>query len=250
MPAMPNALRTAFLGLALVAALVAGCQSEESDPFAVYDESGEVDVFQKPPKVTADTYFAAGQVHELGVAQRASATGGQGALDAQRQARLARARAVEQYEKALAIDAAHVPSLFRLAVIQTEEGELEQATALWQRYVRATDGAAAGWTNLAICQEAAEDRNGAEASYRHAVSVDPKHEVARVNLGMLLARDGRLQEAASQLSVALDPAAVHWHLAHALASRGDQSAADRHFRAAANLDPQYQRNATPQASIR
>ncbi len=250
---MTMTLRTASLLLALVIALVAGCQSKD-DSYAGLGLGGSReggDIFQQEPNVTADTYFAAGQFHETSTSSTAGRGQPRGAVEAQRQARLQRGKAVEQYEKAITLDPQHAPSLFRLAVIHTEEGEFDEAIALWERYVHATDGAAAAWVNLAICQEAGDEPKDAEASYRHAISVDPAHETARVNLGMLLARDGRLQEAASQLANVLEPAGVHWHLAHALARRGDQTAADRHFRAAASLDARYQRaEPTPQASVR
>ena len=232
----------AFAVLSLALAAGPGCQTKQSVSSADVGtgESGyTVQPFESRPKVTAETYFAAGQFHETSVVSRTD----QRETPDERQRRLKTQRklATTQYEKALALDPSHGPSLFRLGALSTEAGEHEQAMDYWQRYVDATGGTATAWTNLAVAAEVAGQRGEAEEAYRNAITADPADRTPRVNLGMLLAKDGRLQEAAAQLSSVLEPAAVHWHLAHALEDRGDMTAANRHFRAAASLDPQYRR---------
>ena len=232
----------AFAVLSLAIAAGGGCQTKQSVSSAdvgTGDAGYEVAPFEARPKVTAETYFAAGQFHETSNVSRPNQH--ESADDRQRRLQTQRKLATAQYEKALAIDPSHPPSLFRLGALSTEAGEHEQAMDYWQRYVDATGGTAAGWTNLAVAAEVAGRSSEAEEAYRNAITADATDRTARVNLGMLLARDGRLQEAAAQLSSVLQPAAVHWHLAHALEDRGDSTAANRHFRAAASLDPQYRR---------
>ena len=62
---------------------------------------------------------------------------------------------------------------------------------------------------------------------------------ARVNLGVLLAKQGRILPAKKHLSAVLEPAAVEWHLGAALQAAGQMPAAEDHYRAAAALDPAY-----------
>lgn len=231
----------------LALTLVAGCGTGKSDVSYVGTETTgdagyDVEPFEGKPQVTADTYFAAGQFHETSVVRPVNkrATPEQQA----RQRRAQREVAIKQYEKALSLDSNHGPSLFRLGVLTTEAKEFETATDYWRRYVDVTGGTAGAWVNLAICLECAGDFVEAETAYRNAIAADPQDKTARVNLGMLLAREGRQQEAIAQLSDVLEPAAVHWHLAHALERRGDHSAANRHFRAAASIDPTYRRTTT------
>lgn len=231
----------------LTATLLAGCSTGKKEVAYVGSERTgdagyDVEPFEGKPKVTADTYFAAGQFHETSVVSPASER-----LPKEQQERERRAQrevAVKQYEKALSLDPNHGPSLFRLGALKTEAKEFETALGYWRRYVDVTNGSAGAWVNLAICLECAGDFSEAETAYRNALSADPQDNTARVNLGMLLARDGRLQEATAQLSAVLSPAAVHWHLAHAMEQRGDSKAANRHFRAAASLDPTYRRTST------
>ena len=238
---LPTALAAALLLTTLAAA---GCGSGGAK---VPDDAGfgragayEHDVadFDGPAEVTAETYFAAGRFHEsasISPARGRRQTPAQAAKHLEAQRKLA----VKQYRRALDLDAGHKPSLFRLAALLTALGEYDDAGAAWERYVEATGGSAGAWVNLAICREVARDVPGAEAAYRHAVAADPRHEAARVNLGMLLARNGDLQAAAGELSMVLDPASVHWHLGHALQEGDRPEAAARHFRAAASLDPKY-----------
>ncbi len=233
-----------ILGCVLSSLILAGgCKTSEvneGEARAFDGKSGyQVEPFDSTPNVTADTYFAAGQFHET------STTTNQKRLTAaqqERQVRQQQALAIKQYQKALEIDANHHATLFRMGVLLTDRKEFEQAEVYWNRYVKATKGSTDAWMNLAVCQEVAGRTAEAESSYRQVISIEPNSKVARTNLGMLLARDGRLQEAAAQLSSVLEPASVHWHLAHALAQRGQTEAANRHFRAAASLDPMYRRD--------
>ena len=246
MPHLP-ARRAATAVLALVALVaLAGCAGTGGgtgnagfgDPAAEHS----VRPFTGREKVTAETYYAAGKFHEgssIGVGQPGRHSPEQVRKHIKAQRRLA----VKQYRKALEIDPAHQPSLFRLAALLTALEKYDDAEAAWLEYAEATGGSAGAYVNLAICREVAGDAAGAESAYRGAVAADPRHETARVNLGMLLARAGRLQEAGAELSMALEPAAVHWHLAHALADADRPEAAARHFRAAASLDPAYRRDA-------
>ncbi len=103
----------------------------------------------------------------------------------------------------------------------------------------ATDGAAEAWRNLAICLELAKRPTDAEPAYLKALAAEPTDATSRVNLGMLLARAGRVGEAESHLARVMPTAAVHHHLAHAAQQRGDARQAARHLRAAAAADPSY-----------
>ena len=213
----------------VVASLVpAGCVGQKAEP-----DTSPPDEPMPDASVSADSHFAAGQFHESAVVTEA------GGRPTREQIRHARRDAVRQYEKALDIDPEHRDSLFRLAVLATEDRDLDRATGFWQRYVKASGGAPAAWRNLAVSLELLGDPEEAELAYRNALAGEPEDETSRVNLGMLLARSGRLSEARAELAMVLPPASVHHHVAQALArcGRGEEAAAE--MRAATAIDPRY-----------
>src|SRR5262245_37994932 len=111
-----------MLGLGLVALLV-GCGDNQNrssiqavgDAAAINSGSQQFDQ-AKEPALTSDTHFAAGQLAE---------SQGQPA------------RAIEQYTEALKVDPKHQPSMYRIAVIQTQAKQYDQAIASWKQYVQA-----------------------------------------------------------------------------------------------------------------
>lgn len=206
--------------------LIAGCSSSNTEPPTQVAE-------QMPePKVTADSHYAAGQFHERAVV-------GKPGEDASRQVRMARKQAVRQYEKALDLDAKHAPSLYRLAALATEDRDVEEAEAFWRRYIDATNNAPAAWRNLAVSLDLLGEVKKAEEAYRQTLAFDPDDDAARVNLGMLLARENRISEARTELSRALAPADVHYHIAQALRRKDKPEAAAAELRAAAAIDSRY-----------
>ena len=241
---MGKVVNTRPLVAILTALPLVGCAGGGEREYA--GEAGRADdrPFEARADVTADTFFAAGQFHETSIVRPANQQ--LTSAEQERQQRAASDEAVRQYAKALELDPEHAPSLFRTAALHTRRGDHDAAEGYWTRYAEATGGAAGAWVNVGVAREVAGRPAEAEAAYRRALAADPTDGTARANLGMLLARDGRVQEASSQLSSAgLSPAAVHWHLAHALNDR-DPAAAARHRRAAAGLDPAY-RQATASA---
>ncbi len=77
--------------------------------------------------------------------------------------------------------------------------------------------------------------------YRRSIELDPKQPPCHYNLAVVLARSGRVEEAATELvtTLRLDPsyADAHDNLGVLLAGRGNLADAERHFREAYRLDP-------------
>src|SRR5215212_4138889 len=133
----------------------AGCSSGDKNDGGVHGLSqADADrmnagrsTFDQPgdPPFTADTRFAAGQLAE---AQNAPAA------------------AVEQYREALKVNPKHQPSLFRLAVVYTQQKAYPQAIDAWKKYIAATNNSANGFSNLGFCYELAGKNAEAEATYK------------------------------------------------------------------------------------
>src|SRR5262249_44549698 len=127
----------------------------------------------KEPAFTAETHFAAGQFAES-----------QGKLPT----------AVLQYKAALKLDPKHLESMYRLGVVYAELKQFDLALETWKGYVKATNNAADAYANLGFCHELAGHPEEAEKVYRKGIAADAKNSPCRVNLGLLLARRGRIGE--------------------------------------------------------
>jgi tetratricopeptide (TPR) repeat protein len=189
-----------------------------------------------------------------------------------------RAEAIEQYEKALAIDPGYSLSYNGLGVAWDDRGEFGRAEASFNKALELNPRYANAHSNLAVVL--AETGRGQEAieHYQAALSISPGYAEAhnglgiihlragqwerailefqkalesrpgfvdaRSNLGMALAQGGKVEEAMVQYQEAmeLDPgrAITHDNLGQAMMQKGRWSEAQKYFAEAVALRPVYQ----------
>ena len=89
--------------------------------------------------------------------------------------------------------------------------------------------------NFAFTLMESGDLVAAEKEFRRALRLDPTFENAAVNLGLLLARQKRNDEALAVLVPAIGEAAAHHNLGVVAIEAGDENAARQHFVIAASL---------------
>jgi Tfp pilus assembly protein PilF len=176
----------------------------------------EKDKFDTSTPLTADTHFAA--------AQFAESNGDPVA-------------AVEQYQAALKLKPDHQGVLLRLGMLYTAQQQYPQAIEIFQRLVKVSDGSAGAYSDLGFCQELAGDSNQAESAYKAGIAKEPKNQSCRVNYGLMLARQGKMAEAMTQLQVVLTPAQVHYNIASVLEGQGRTEQAKAEYSASLQLDP-------------
>jgi tetratricopeptide (TPR) repeat protein len=201
--------------------LLFGCatSSMNSTHSAASNNSGQpVDVSDVKPNapLTANTHFAAGQVAES-----------QNDLP----------RAIAQYEAACKLDRTATVPLLRLGMIYTQQGRFEQAIATWNRYIKATNGDASGYVDLGYTCEIAQRFSDAETAYKTAIARDPQNETAHVDYGLMLARQGKIDQAITQLQAVMSMADVHYNLASVLESKGKKEEAKAEYEKALQIDP-------------
>ncbi len=195
--------------------LLVGCSNNQNHPD---DPRNAANAKAMPePALTADTRYAAGQVAES-----------QGDT----------ARAITQYQEALKLDPKQPLPLLRLGILYTTTQQYDAAVAIWKRYINATGGAAAGYSDLGVCLEQATRIGEAESAFRAGIAKEPANEACRVNYGLMLARQGRLGDAATQMQAVLPAAQVHYNLASVLQSQGKKDLAKAEFRKAIAANPE------------
>jgi tetratricopeptide (TPR) repeat protein len=206
---MKQAIGCLFLSL-----VMAGCVADSNH--ASNDPPPPPDDAIKNVPVNADTRYAAGQLAE---------------------AKGDFVDAAKEYKAALKQDPKHLSSMYALGCLQVEMRDFTAAVETWKKYVKATDGSAVAYCDLAYAEEWANRHSAAEQDYLRGIKQDPKNENCRVNYGMLLARKGDMTEAAKQLGAVLPEAEVHYDLAAVYAARGNKMMARAEYNKALDLDP-------------
>jgi tetratricopeptide (TPR) repeat protein len=170
----------------------------------------------KEPALNPQTRFAAGQLAES-----------QGHLDC----------AIVQYDQALRLNPKHIPSLYRMGVVMTKLKKYDDAVAMWNRYIVATNNAAEGYSNLGFCYEMAADVDNAEAAYKKGLEIDAKSVPCNVNYGLMLARQNRQEEAEQQLATVLSPSEVSFNMAGVYEQQGAIARAKEELQKALAANP-------------
>lgn len=207
------------IGLASMVAVsvLAGCQGAKPPRS---DSGGLLTGFDdvQNPSFNAETHFAAGRLAES-----------QGNTQ----------RALQQYEQAIALDPKHAGAHYRVAMVLTDQRQFDAAIDAWKRYVKVAGETPAAWNNLAYCYETAGRMKDAEETYKVAIARDGNYPQARVNYGLMLARQQRVDEARSQLAVVLVPAAVEYNLGSVYEQLGRADLARSSYTRALELNPRF-----------
>jgi len=213
------AMKRMMIGSLLLSAVLAGgcSHTHVAGPSDNLSQSPADDNEPKPnAPLTANTRFAAGQVAE---------------------SRGDTVSAVTQYEAACKLDPTAPLPLLHLGVIYAQQQAFDKAINAWNKYIKLTDGDAAGYCNLGYTLELAHRLPEAEAAYKNAIQRQPTNETARVNYGLMLIRSGRFSEATEQLQTVLTPAEVHYDFASVFESEGKKTAAKQEYQKALDIDP-------------
>jgi putative PEP-CTERM system TPR-repeat lipoprotein len=88
-----------------------------------------------------------------------------------------------------------------LVMLHIQRGQALEAVGVAEALLRASKQAAPAYNLLGVAKAAANDHKGARAAYEKALSLDPKLDAARLNLGKLETADGHADAARQQFAL-------------------------------------------------
>jgi tetratricopeptide (TPR) repeat protein len=209
-----------FIPVAVLAATLTGCAKNGNQsmntppPNAMIADDAPINAHPISP----DTRFAAGQLAEV-----------RGDNEA----------AITQYKYVLAHNKNDTRVIYRLGCLYSLVGKYTDSLDMWHRYLKLTNDAANGYSNLAYTEELAGLPAEAEFDYKQGIKKDPTNEPCRINYGLMLARHGRMGEAVIQLQAVLPPAQVHFNLAEVYEITHRTEMAKIEYQESLALDPNF-----------
>jgi Tfp pilus assembly protein PilF len=144
--------------------------------------------------------------------------------------------AVSQYEKALSIDAKHLPSLLSLGRLYHRQGRMNDAIRTCLRATQAHPKSAVAYNDLGLCYSRQSRVESAIKALSTAVQLEPESKLYRNNLAAALVQADRNDEALMQWTQVHGAAVAHYNLGYLLYKQGKEDAAHEQFKLALSRD--------------
>ncbi|MFQ5890223.1 MAG: tetratricopeptide repeat protein [Gemmatimonadota bacterium] len=161
--------------------------------------------------------------------------------------------AIAAFEKALEGDPGHLKSLVNLSRVLLEEGRPEEAVPHIAEALELDPGSAEAWRVAGNVRSDLGQVDGATEAYRRAILLDEMDAWAMNNLGLLLIRQRRFEEALGPLARASElrgEIGVFWNnLGVALERTGHLAGAADAYRAALRADGSHERASVSLARV-
>jgi Flp pilus assembly protein TadD len=146
-------------------------------------------------------------------------------------------QAVDQYQRALAIEPNNLEALMGLAHLRDRRGQFAEATTIYQQITQKFPQNAAAWNDLGVCLARRGMLNESLGAMQTAIQLDPEKDLYRNNVAEVLVEMGRNQEALTHLVAAHGQAVGAYNLGYMLQDGGQSAAAVQYFSQALAADP-------------
>ncbi|HXB99015.1 MAG TPA: tetratricopeptide repeat protein [Terriglobales bacterium] len=158
--------------------------------------------------------------------------------------------AARYLEESLAMDPGNIEARYHLGRVRYQQNRFDLAIAAFQEVLRRDPDNVKAEDNLGLSLEAKNDVDAAVAAYRQAIKLDENltthNEQPYLNLGMLLAKSSRTEEAIPLLvqasAIAPNSGKAHYQLAKAYFDLNRFVDAQREAEKAVSLDPSESSN--------
>lgn len=210
------------VAVVLASGLLVGCSLDKKERVSQATAQEEKDLkFEsaKPaptPNIMPNTYVAAGMMLEK-----------QGNLNA----------AIAQYERAIAAEPRCTSAYNRLGIVYQKLGRHADAENIFKQGAIADPTSAALLNNLGFCYLSQKRLKEAEQAFRDALVRSQDFQRARMNLAIVLAQSGRLQESLIEFSTVVPAETAHYNVAMICMQRRDYANAENSLREALAINP-------------
>ena len=213
--------RQASIAAALAASVVVGCKTTRTE---VVDQ----------PSVTESFSGLTRPNHEKTVNIKLAL-----ARSLERQGDLTAAQAA--YQEVIKLAPKSAPAHHRLAIVYDRQGKHEQADQMYQAVLKLQPGDADAFSDLGYSQYNQRRWAEAEVNLRQAIAINRDHRRAHNNLGLVLAQNGRYEEALAEFREGGTTAAeAHLNVSLVMAMNGRLEEARSACQLALGADPSLQ----------
>lgn len=105
--------------------------------------------------------------------------------------------ALRQLESEFMRDTTNASLMLSLANRLSDLQSFEKAAGYYKRYLNINPGNADVWVDLGVCYYGLRDYAAAKESISHGLKIDPKHQIALLNMGIVSFAAGDREEARS-----------------------------------------------------
>lgn len=147
------------------------------------------------------------------------------------------------YLRVLESDPQDRTACHRLGCLAVRRGEHEQGSEYFQRVAGAGEVSAALLNDMGYVLYLQHELNSAEGKLREALRKEPQFKSARNNLGLVLAEQGKSEEALAEFRLAGDEASAFSNLAFVQTKLGLLNEAEKNYHRALELDPKQRQAA-------
>jgi tetratricopeptide (TPR) repeat protein len=147
------------------------------------------------------------------------------------------AEAEKQYQVALKENAKDLAAMLGYARLKERQGKPDEAVAIYQKAAKTFPQEAAVFNNLGLCHARRGTFDEAITALGRATLLQPKNVLYRNNMATVLVEMNRMQEAYSHLRVVHAEPACYYNLGFLLNKKGKTQEAAQHFAVAWKLDP-------------
>jgi Tfp pilus assembly protein PilF len=158
-------------------------------------------------------------------------------------------RAREQFHRALTMAPTHVEGLIEFGRLEDRQGRLDVAERHYRTAVNLNPHHATGLNDLALCMARQGKLDESVHLLQRAIDIQPDKALYRNNMATVLVEQQRDQEALTNLAAVHGPAAANYNLGLLLSKRGRPQDAQQYFAAALEIEPQMTQASAALAAV-
>jgi Flp pilus assembly protein TadD len=149
------------------------------------------------------------------------------------------AKAVVQYQKAIAVNHKYVAAHNRLGVVLGKLGRFDEAEIALRKAVALRPDSSFAHNNLGFCYVMQERWTEAAGEFERAIDLNPDLKRAHINLGLAHGKLKRYDDSLLSFAQALPVEQAHYNVGMLFMADGRKAEAADQFRMAVDLDPQF-----------